>query len=201
EPTTVEQSLLKQNKASKHYFQNLKNELVRSQDEAYKSLVALKRDLLEGPTASGDDVMSNIRSVLQLLPATTSSPNNNPVVKQARKILKLSQSLLSTHHAMVKATNRPHLMETFRGMEQDREKTAKLLLYGKKEGMKIVERMIDPYSGQKTHQQSGGGKSKAKQEDLAEVMFPKTRRLAEKEQTWGVFARKQLQDLVSIIDT
>lgn len=127
---------------------------------------------------------------------------------QAQKIFDLGHSVLNAHKSMGKATRQPHLINTIQGWEQDREMMEKLLVYGKKEGIRIVDRIIDPYPGKKNVQRQsdrgrgeGGGERTVEEEALAFVMYSKLKKDKEARQTWGVAARKQLEALMGVVIT
>ncbi|KAK4228342.1 ribosomal L15-domain-containing protein [Podospora fimiseda] len=199
EATTIEQALLKQNKISKQYLQNFRDELISSQDKALGSLAALKRDLFKTPVTPSHDTLAEVRKAVESTPAIIHSPDQNSVVKRAQKILNLDQSVLNTHQALKKATHQPEIGATIKEWKKNKKQMTKLLGYGKMEGMKIVEKMIDPYPNRKQPQLPGSDKGKAEKEDLEAVMFSETRRAELLEQTWGVAARKQLQALIGVV--
>ncbi|KAK4462430.1 hypothetical protein QBC42DRAFT_326921 [Cladorrhinum samala] len=204
-PTTIEQSLLKQNKRSKQYLQEFKKKLLNSQDEAQKSLVAARQDLAQPQPASRHDLIAEIRGVLQPM----LMPNNrNPVADQVQKILDLGHTMLNAHRTMEKVTRQPHLINIIKGWEQDRKMMEKLLFYGKKEGIRIVDRIIDPYPERTNAQRQssrggvqGGREMTAEEEALAFVMYSTLKKDKEAKPAWGVAARKQLEALIQAVNT
>ncbi|KAK3989552.1 hypothetical protein QBC44DRAFT_327113 [Cladorrhinum sp. PSN332] len=196
----MEQSLLKQNRASKQHLESFRDELTNSQEKAQKSLAALKRDLLKATASPSQDILNKVRDKLQLTSTTPSSPDKNHVLEQAQKILDLGQSVINTYQAMQKGANRPDVAETMQEWEENKDQVAKLVEYGKKEGQKLVDKMVVPYPNKRNPPLPQRGMGKAQGGDLAAVMFPKTSRIQDLEQTWGVAARNQLRALVSLVN-
>ncbi|KAK4234000.1 hypothetical protein C8A03DRAFT_19025 [Achaetomium macrosporum] len=211
-PTTIEQHLMDQNKKSKEFIQNFKEQVTQGRETFHDTLARLKQDLLKCRDADDDD-LSGIHATLRAS-VPSFSTKDHPLFEQTQQLIRLSRAILKCHQTADRDSRTVDLKSPRETWKQDEEGMRKLLEYGKLHGEKVVEGWITPTTSEQKHQgtddddddgeDSGEDKEiMTEAENLAKGLFEWRRkgRGLLKAEGWGVAARRQMVALAGVVRT